>query len=147
MTLLGLLHHFYRKEEEFFRVFESRKCSLMLRFAMMSSKAGISRYETWSWLRPCMFKSVDFGQFLSNLLMLVKFLHIVLELTDATLSLKVTSLLKNKLNLDEAEERFWRDRNVGLGYIAIDTQQFKTLVANRMQQIRDKITSTVVHST
>ena len=147
MTLLGLLHHFYRKEEEFFRVFESRKCSLMLRFAMMSSIAGISRYETWSWLRPCMFKSVDFGQFLSNLLMLVKFLHIVLELTDATLSLKVTSLLKNKLNLDEAEERFWRDRNVGLGYIAIDTQQFKTLVANRMQQIRDKITSTVVHST
>ena len=79
--------------------------------------------------------------------MLVKFLHIVLELTDATLSLKVTSLLKNELNLDEAEERFWRDRNVGLGYIATDTQQFKTLVANRMQQIRDKITSTVVHST
>ena len=94
-----------------------------------------------------MFKSVDFGQFLSNLLMLVKFLHIVLELTDATLSLKVTSLLKNELNLDEAEERFWRDRNVGLGYIAIDTQQFKKLVANRIQQIRDKITSTVVHST
>ena len=94
-----------------------------------------------------MSKSVDFGQFLSNLLMLVKFLHIVLELTDATLSLKVTSLLKNELNLDEAEDRFSRDRNVGLGYIAIDTQQFKTLVANRVQQIRDKTTSTVVHST
>ena len=147
MTLLGLLHHFYRKKEELFRVFESRKFNLMLRFAMMSSKAGISRNETWSWLRPCMSKSVDFGEFLSNLLILVKFLHIVLELTDATLSLKVTSLLKNELNLDEAEERFWRDRNVGLGYIAIDTQQFKKLVANRIQQIRDKITSTVVHST
>ena len=94
-----------------------------------------------------MSKAVDIWEVLSNLPMLVKFLHIVSELTDATLSLKVTSLLKNELNLDEAEERFWRDRNVGLGYIAIDTQQFKTLVANRMQQIRDKITSTVVHST
>ena len=94
-----------------------------------------------------MSKAVDIWEVLSNLPMLVKFLHIVSELTDATLSLKVTSLLKNELNLDEAEERFWRDRNVGLGYIAIDTQQFKKLVANRIQQIRDKITSTVVHST
>ena len=42
MTLLGLLHHFYRKEEEVFRVFESRKCNLVLTFAMMSSNAGIS---------------------------------------------------------------------------------------------------------
>lgn len=48
MTLLGLLHHFYRKKEELFRVLESRKFNLMLRFAMMSSKAGISRNETWS---------------------------------------------------------------------------------------------------
>ena len=94
-----------------------------------------------------MSKSVDIWEVLSNLPMLVKFLHIVLELTDATLSLKVTILLKNELNLDEPEERFSRDRNVGLRYITIDTQQFKTLVANRVQQIRDKTTSTVVHST
>ena len=94
-----------------------------------------------------MSKSVDIWEVLSNLPMLVKFLHIVLELTDATLSLKVTILLKNELNLDEPEERFWRDRNVGLRYITIDTQQFKTLVTNRVQQIRDKTTSTVVHST
>ena len=94
-----------------------------------------------------MSKSVDIWEVLSNLPMLVKFLHIVLELTDATLSLKVTILLKNELNLDEPEERFSRDRNVGLRYITIDTQQFKTLVANRVQQIRDKTTLTVVHST
>ena len=40
-----------------------------------------------------------------------------LELTAATLSVKVASLLKKELDLDEVEERFWTDNKVALAYI------------------------------
>ena len=40
-----------------------------------------------------------------------------LELTAATLSIKVASLLKKEFNLDEVEERFWTHSKGVLGYI------------------------------
>ena len=43
-----------------------------------------------------------------------------LELTDATLSVKVASLLKKELDLDEIQERFWADSKQVLGYIIDD---------------------------
>ena len=47
-----------------------------------------------------------------------------LQLTAATLSVKVASLLKKELNFDEVEERFQKDSKVVLGYITNDVQQF-----------------------
>ena len=43
-----------------------------------------------------------------------------LELTGATLSVKVASLLKKELDLDEIQERFWADSKQVLGYIIDD---------------------------
>ena len=43
-----------------------------------------------------------------------------LELTTATLSVKVASLLKKELDLNEVEERFWTDSKLVLGYITND---------------------------
>ena len=47
-----------------------------------------------------------------------------LELTAVTLSIKVASLLKKELDLDEVEERFWTDSKVVLCYIADDVRRF-----------------------
>ena len=46
-------------------------------------------------------------------------------------------LLKEKLDLDEVEEKFCTDSKVVLGYITNDVQWFKTFVANRVEQIKD----------
>ena len=64
-----------------------------------------------------------------------------LELTAASLSVKVASLLKEELDLSEVEERFWTDSKVVLGNITNDVRWFKTFVANRVQQIKDNTTS------
>ena len=54
-----------------------------------------------------------------------KFVSILrLQLTVATLSLKVVSLPKKELKFDEVEERFQTDSKVVLGYITNDVQQF-----------------------
>ena len=64
-----------------------------------------------------------------------------LKLTSATLSVKVASLLKKEVDLDEIEERFWTNSKVVLGCITNGLQRFKTFVANRVQQIKDNTTS------
>ena len=51
------------------------------------------------------------------------------------------SILKKELDLDKVEERFWKDSEIVLGYIANDVRRFKTFVANRGQQIKDNTTS------
>ena len=61
-----------------------------------------------------------------------------LELNAAVLSVKMACLLKKELNLGEVEEWFWTDSKVVLGYIKNDVRRFKTFVANRIQQIREK---------
>ena len=60
-----------------------------------------------------------------------------LELTAATLSVKIAEVLRSELKYDEIEEHFWCDSKVVLGYIANDARRFHVFVANRVQLIRD----------
>ena len=64
-----------------------------------------------------------------------------LELTAATLSIKISILLKRELDLSYVErplkEYFWTDSQVVLGYIKNEKKRFKIFVANRVQMIRD----------
>ena len=45
-----------------------------------------------------------------------------LELTAATLSLKVSDMLRRKLNIPVASEEFWTDNQVVVGYISNETR-------------------------
>ena len=60
-----------------------------------------------------------------------------LELTATTLSVKISKMLKNELDIHVDDEIFWTDSKVVLGYINSDVCRFKVFVANRVQQIRD----------
>ena len=60
-----------------------------------------------------------------------------LELTAATLSVKISEMLKDELDIHVDDELFWKDSKVVLGYINSDACRFKVFVANRVQQIRD----------
>ena len=68
-----------------------------------------------------------------------------LELTAATLSVKISKMLKNELDIHVDDEIFWTDSKVVLGYINSDIRQFKVFVANRVQQIRDHTSSKQWH--
>ena len=59
------------------------------------------------------------------------------ELTAATLSVKISKMLKNELDIHVDDEIFWTDSKVVLRYINSDVRRFKVFVANRAQQIRD----------
>ena len=68
----------------------------------------------------------------------LKFISIPrLELTAATLSIKVSKMIKEELDMKIDDEIFWTDSQVVLGYINSDARRFKIFVANRVQQIRD----------
>ncbi|XP_049336713.1 uncharacterized protein LOC125802504 [Astyanax mexicanus] len=58
-----------------------------------------------------------------------------LELTAAVVSVKMSSMLKEELASLEAEEFFWTDSKVVLGYIRNEARRFHTFVANRVQKI------------
>ena len=60
-----------------------------------------------------------------------------LELTAATLSVKVSDLLRRELDIPVASEELWTDSHVVLGYISNEARRFKTFVANRVQFIRE----------
>ena len=60
-----------------------------------------------------------------------------LELTAATLSVNISRILKEELDIDIALESFWTDSQVVLGYINSESRRFKIIVANRVQFIRD----------
>ena len=53
-----------------------------------------------------------------------------LELTAATLSVKISKMLKNELDIHVDDEIFWTDSKVVLGYINSDVHQFKVFVTN-----------------
>ena len=62
-----------------------------------------------------------------------------LELTPATLLVKMSQLIKAELELNDLEsirEHFWTDSQVVLGYINNESKRFKVFVANRVQLIR-----------
>ena len=60
-----------------------------------------------------------------------------LELTAATLSVKISKILRDELDIHISSEVFWTDKQVVLGYINSDSRRFKIFVANRVQFIRD----------
>lgn len=60
-----------------------------------------------------------------------------LELTAATVSAAMSSVLREELELKIDQEFFWTDSQVVLGYIKNDARRFHVFVANRVQKIRD----------
>ena len=63
-----------------------------------------------------------------------------LELRAATLSIKMSLLIKRKLELNDAtsiREHFWTDSQGVLRYINNESKRFKVSVANRVQLIHD----------
>ena len=50
----------------------------------------------------------------------------------------MTCLYKKELDINCVDEVFWTDSKVVLGYITNTVKRFKTFVANRVQQIKEK---------
>ena len=59
-----------------------------------------------------------------------------LELVAAALSVKISIMMKNELQLQELYKYFWTDFRIVLGYIANDARAFKTFFANRVHMIQ-----------
>ena len=67
----------------------------------------------------------------------VKFIYILpLELAAATLSVKVSRMMREEKDVHINDKIFWTDSQVVLAYIKSDVQCFKIFVANWVQQIR-----------
>ena len=65
-----------------------------------------------------------------------------LELTTATLSVKISKMLQKELDAEltcNMTEYYWTDSTVVLGYINYDLKRFKVFVANCIQLIRAHI--------
>ena len=60
-----------------------------------------------------------------------------LELTAATIAVKVDNMLKRELDLPIAKSYFWTDSMAVLYYIRNDTARFQTFVANRLTIVRE----------
>eukprot|EP00112_Aurelia_sp_Birch-Aquarium-sp1_P003948 Seg1448.2 transcript_id=Seg1448.2/GoldUCD/mRNA.D3Y31 product="hypothetical protein" protein_id=Seg1448.2/GoldUCD/D3Y31 len=60
-----------------------------------------------------------------------------LELTAASVSVKVGAMLRRELDMEDLKQTFWTNSQIVLGYIANETRRFRTFVANRVQIIRD----------
>ena len=60
-----------------------------------------------------------------------------LELTAATLSVKVGVKLHDTLEYENLKQIYWTDSKVVLGYIKNESKRFKIFVSNRVSQIRD----------
>lgn len=67
-----------------------------------------------------------------------------LELTAAVVSVNVSKILREELRYTDITEFFWTDSNVVLGYINNEARRFHTFVANRVQRIHLKYSSTAV---
>ena len=60
-----------------------------------------------------------------------------MELVAATLSVKISALLKRELQMNCDKEIFWTDSEVTLGYIRNESKKFKIFVAYRIELIRE----------
>ena len=58
-------------------------------------------------------------------------------LIAATLSIKMSKLIKKKLDIIDYEETYWTDSKVILGYINNVAKCFRIFVANRVQTIKE----------
>jgi len=63
-----------------------------------------------------------------------------LELTAATVAVKVGSLLKTELELCNVDEFYWTDSTVVLGYLKNESRRFHLFVTNRVRMILDHST-------
>ncbi|XP_064647110.1 uncharacterized protein LOC135499966 [Lineus longissimus] len=61
-----------------------------------------------------------------------------LELTAAVMSAKASVTLGKELEYKVADELFWTDSQIVIGYIANEARRFGVFVANRVQQIKDR---------
>ena len=61
-----------------------------------------------------------------------------MELMAAVTSVKVASLLRRELMLENVDVTFWSDSMIVLGYLKNDSKRVHTFVANRVQQIQDQ---------
>ena len=60
-----------------------------------------------------------------------------LELTAATLSVKMSKLIREELQYSIDKEYFWTDSQVVLGYLQNESKRFKVFVANKIQIIKE----------
>ena len=60
-----------------------------------------------------------------------------LELTAATVSVKLAALLVEELKIPELETYYWIDNKIVLGYICNQRRRFRVFVANRVQVIEE----------
>lgn len=60
-----------------------------------------------------------------------------LELSAAVVAVRTSDMLREELELEDAQEFFWTDSNVVLGYINNDAKRFHIYVANRIQRIKE----------
>ena len=68
-----------------------------------------------------------------------------LELTAATVSVKIGAMLKDELSLSNLQHHYWTDSQITLGYIGNETRRFRIFVANRTAKIRDYTTKEQWH--
>ena len=61
------------------------------------------------------------------------------KLTAAALSVKISKMLREELDVHIDDEIFWTDSQVVLGYINSNVRWFKAFIANQVQQIHDHI--------
>ena len=105
------------------------------------SDASTQGYSKWSYLRlrndegyiHCSFVIGKAGVALLKPVTVPR-----LELTAAVVTVKTSVQLQWELDYEGAEEVFWTDIKVVLGYISIKTRRFHIFVSNRVQQIQEQ---------
>jgi len=60
-----------------------------------------------------------------------------LELSAAVVAVRISDMLKRELEIKDAQDFFWTDSMVVLGYVNNDARRFHVFVANRVQRIKD----------
>lgn len=60
-----------------------------------------------------------------------------LELQAALLGAKMSSFIKNEINIPEIKTYLWTDSSITLHWIKSKSKQYKTYIANRVQQIQE----------
>ena len=60
-----------------------------------------------------------------------------MELAAATLSVKISVMLRKEFQIPITREIFWTDSEAVLGYIRNQSRKFKVFVANRVEIIRE----------
>lgn len=64
-----------------------------------------------------------------------------LELSAAVVAVRTSDFLRKELELDGAQEIFWMDSRVVLGYVNNEARRFHVFVANRIQRIKESTDS------